>query len=108
MVIINDRGSLTADAWARKICTPFPWPENIDLYKIGKINFSKKGSDGDLGESEYKDDGHGAVEENPSDPGHRLEKPVTDVRHNAWVRRQRWTDIIADWLIEWDKGYKSN
>ena len=50
---------------------------------VSKINVRKKESDDDLGESEYKDDGHGAVEENPSDPGHRLEKPVTDVRHNA-------------------------
>ena len=50
---------------------------------VSKINVSKKESDNDLGESEYKDDGHGAVEKNPSDPGHRLEKPVADVRHNA-------------------------
>jgi len=38
----------------------------------------------DLGESEYKDDCHGAIEENTSDSRHCLEKPVTDVRHNAW------------------------
>ena len=50
---------------------------------VSKINVRKKESDNDLGESEYKDDGHGAVEKNPGDPGHRLEKPVTDVRHNA-------------------------
>ena len=57
----------------------------ISIYTklVSKINVRKKESDNDLGESEYKDDGHGAVEENPSDPGHRLEKPVTDVRHNA-------------------------
>ena len=57
----------------------------ISIYTklVSKINVRKKESDDDLGESEYKDDGHGAVEENPSDPGHRLEKPVADVRHNA-------------------------
>ena len=42
--------------------------------------------DDDLGESEDKDDSHGAIEEHPGDPGHRLEKPVADVWHNAWVR----------------------
>ena len=39
--------------------------------------------DDDLGESEDKDDSHGAIEEHPCDPGHRLEKPVADVWHNA-------------------------
>ena len=47
----------------------------------------KTDSDDDLGESEYKDDCHDAVEENPSDPSHCLEKPVTDVRHNAWRKK---------------------
>ena len=48
------------------------------------IDFRKKESGDHLGESEHKDDCHGAIEEHPCDSGHGLEKPVADVRHHAW------------------------
>ena len=54
-----------------------------DLGATTIYRFQQKMSGDHLGESEYKDDCHGAIEENTSDSRHCLEKPVTDVRHNA-------------------------
>ena len=57
----------------------------VSKQKLRKEHLGDDDGD-DLGESEDKDDSHGAVEEHPGDPGHRLEKPVADVWHNAWVK----------------------
>ena len=73
---------------------------NAALIQVQRNSSKKKkmeiDDDGHLGESKDKDDCHGAIEKNPSDPCHCLEKPVADVWHNPWKAKD--ITLMDEWL----------